>query len=120
MQTYARGFKSPDEVRPFKAHGHLDVVKLADKTTIGQGVFEPGWQWSKDVKPIAGTASCQSAHTGFCVSGSMTLKMDSGEQFTIHPGEAFHIPAGHDAWTEGNLPCVLIDWTGFDTYAKRS
>ncbi len=30
----------PDEVRPFKAHGHLDVVTIGD-FTMGRGVFEP-------------------------------------------------------------------------------
>ena len=35
----------------------MDVVTLGD-FTLGRGIFEPGWQWSKDVKPIAGTESC--------------------------------------------------------------
>jgi hypothetical protein len=25
---------------------------------------------------------------------------------------------GHDAWTVGNEPCVVIDWQGFADYAK--
>jgi quercetin dioxygenase-like cupin family protein len=48
----------------------------------------------------------------------MTIKMDSGEQFTVHPGDSFHIPPGHDAWTEGNEACVMIDVTGVKDYAK--
>ena len=32
-------------------------------TTI-DNTFEPGWQWSKHVKPIAKTDSCQAAHMG--------------------------------------------------------
>jgi hypothetical protein len=117
-KTFTKGFKSPDETRKFKAHGQLDVLKFGDAATIGRGVFEPGWKWSNDVKPIAGTASCQSAHTGYCISGRMTVKMDSGEQFTVRPGDAFHMPPGHDAWTEGNEACVLIDVTGVKNYAK--
>lgn len=54
---------APHERRPFQAHGHLDVVTLGD-FTIGRGTFEPGWRWSNDVKPIAGTHSCQTHHTG--------------------------------------------------------
>ena len=42
------------ERRPFHGHGHMDVVTLGD-FTLGRGVFEPGWRWSTDVKPIAGT-----------------------------------------------------------------
>jgi len=26
---------------------------------------------------------------------------------------------GHDAWTVGDEPCVVIDWQGFADYAKR-
>jgi hypothetical protein len=114
----SRGFQKPDEIRTFKAHGHLDVLKFGDGAMIGRGVFEKGWRWSKDVKPLAGTPSCQVAHTGYCVSGSMTIKMDTGEQFTVHPGDAFHITPGHDAWTEGTESCVLIDVSGVKNFAK--
>ena len=40
----------------------MAVVTLGD-FTIGRGVFEPGWRWSNDVRPIAGTDSCQTHHT---------------------------------------------------------
>ena len=56
---------SPHERRPFKDHGHMDVITLGT-FTLGRGVFEPGWRWSDDVKPIAGTDSCQTHHTGMC------------------------------------------------------
>ena len=119
MKTFTKGFSSPDETRNFQAHGHLDLVKFGPDTTVGRGVFEKGWRWSKDVKPIAGTTSCLNAHTGYCISGSMTVKMDSGEEFTVKPGEAFHMPPGHDAWTVGDEPCVLIDVSGMKDYAKK-
>ena len=64
---------APHETRPFKAHGHVDVVTLGD-FTLGRGVFEPGWKWSVDVQPIAGTGSCQARHSGICVSGQMTVQ----------------------------------------------
>jgi hypothetical protein len=34
------------------------------------GRFQPGWRWSDDVKPIAGTDWCIFLHEGYCVSGS--------------------------------------------------
>jgi hypothetical protein len=119
-KSFTKGFNSPDETRHFRANGQLDIIKFGDAATIGRGVFRPGWKWSNDVKPLAGTASCQSAHTGYCVSGSMTVKMDSGEQFTVRSGDAFHMPPGHDAWTEGKDACVLIDVTGMKNYAKHA
>ena len=118
MAMHSKAFQKPDETRQFKAHGHLDVVKFEPNAIIGRGVFEPGWKWSTDVKPLAGTASCTSEHTGYCISGRMTIQMDNGEQFTIKAGEAFYLAPGHDAWVEGNEQCVLIDVTGFANYAK--
>ncbi len=111
-----QSIESPHETRPFKAHGHMDVVTLGE-FTMGRGVFEPGWRWSEDVKPIAGTESCQVHHTGFCVSGQMTVKMDSGEEVTFGAGDVVVLEPGHDAWTVGDEPCVLMD-TGVAAYAK--
>ncbi len=34
------------------------------------------------------------------------------------PGEAFSIPPGHDGWTVGNEPAVVLDFTGAENYAK--
>ena len=109
---------SPQETRPFKDHGHVDVVTI-DDFTLGRGVFEPGWQWSNDVKPIAGTDSCQTRHTGYCISGQMVVKFDDGNELNIGPGDVMLIEPGHDAWTVGDEPCVLLD-TGIAGYARPS
>lgn len=79
-----RNIDSPHENRPFRAHGHADVVTLGD-FTIGRGTFEPGWTWSNDVKPIAGTDSCQVRHTGVFVSGRMTVRADDGTEVSYGP-----------------------------------
>ena len=68
MAGEVKNFDSPDETRPFEGKGQADVVNVADKV-IGRGVFEPGWKWSNNVKPIAQTDSCQAHHLGYCVSG---------------------------------------------------
>ncbi len=114
----ARNIASPDETRPFQANGHMDVVTIGD-FTIGKGTFEPGWQWSKDVKPIVGTDSCMTRHTGICVSGSMTVRSDDGTEATLGAGDVFVLAPGHDAWTVGDEPCVMLD-TGVAAYAKPS
>lgn len=117
VQETSRDFESPDERREFKAHGHLDLLKFRSGNSIGRAIFEPGWRWSNDVKPIAGTVSCESPHLGYCISGEMVVRMDDGKEFRIHEGEAFEITSGHDAWVEGDKPCVLIDFEGFKNYA---
>ena len=115
-QMESRNIDAPDETRPFQAHGHMDVVTLGD-FTLGKGVFEPGWRWSTDVKPIAGTDSCMTRHTGICLSGEMAVRTDEGTEGTIGPGDVFVLEPGHDAWTVGDEPCVLFD-TGVAAYAR--
>jgi hypothetical protein len=111
-----QNISSPHESRPFQAHGHMDVVTLGD-FTLGKGTFEPGWRWSEDVKPIAGTDSCQARHTGVCIAGSMTVRMDDGTEQSIGAGDVVLIEPGHDAWVDGDEACVLYD-TGVAAYAK--
>ncbi|MEW6058419.1 MAG: cupin domain-containing protein [Bdellovibrionota bacterium] len=113
-------FNQPNERREFKSHGHLDLVSFEDGISIGQGTFEPGWKWSNDVKPIAGTESCEASHTGYCVSGSMVIRMNDGEEIFIKAGDAFQIPPGHDAWVQGDEKCVVLDFTGYENYAKKA
>ena len=110
-----QSIENPHETRPFQAHGHMDVVTLGD-FTLGKGTFEPGWRWSVDVKPIAGTESCQVLHTGLCLSGSMTVRMNDGTEATIGRATS-SIEPGHDAWVDGDEPCILLD-TGVAGYAK--
>ena len=81
-----KSLDTPEETRPFKDDmGHLAIVN-ADSGAVGRGTFQPGWQWSKHVKPIAGTDSCQASHMGYVVSGQMTVRMDDGEEQAGHRG----------------------------------
>ncbi|MCA1698484.1 MAG: cupin, partial [Actinobacteria bacterium] len=72
-----KNFDSPDETRPFEGKGKADVVEVGGQT-VGKGVFEPGWKWSNNVKPIAQTDSCQVSHLGYVLSGRMRIYMDDG------------------------------------------
>lgn len=62
-----QSIETPHERRPFKDHGHMDVVTLGD--------------------------------------------------FTLGRGVVVNLDPGHDAWTVGDEPCVLLD-TGVAAYAK--
>jgi hypothetical protein len=58
-----KSLDAPEETRPFEAGtGQLELVNL-EGGPVGRATLEPGWQWSKHVKPIAKTESCQAAHT---------------------------------------------------------
>lgn len=115
-----RSLDRPDETRRFEGDaGQMELVTLSGGVTVGRGTFRPGWRWSSHVKPIAGTDSCEVRHIGYVLSGSMTVRMDDGSEITVHAGDAFHMPPGHDAWVEGDEPCVLIDCGGLEGYAER-
>ena len=111
-----KSLNSPDETRSFD-NGKMDVVELGN-VTVGRATFEPGWRWSEHVKPIAGTDSCQVPHVGYVISGRMAVVMDDGTENEFGPDEALVIPPGHDAWTVGEEPCIVLDFSGADEYAK--
>jgi cupin domain len=119
-QLQQKRFDDPDETRLFTdGKGRVDIVTVGD-TPIGLGRFEPGWRWSINVKPMAGTDSCQVLHTGYVISGRMAVRMDNGEEREFGPGDAFLMPSGHDAWIVGEEPCELVDFTGMRTYAATT
>ncbi len=108
----------PDETRRFD-NGRAEILNLGDGT-VGRGVFEPGWRWSASVKPLAGTESCEVTHLGIVQSGRMRVRMDDGQEAEVGPGDVLFVPPGHDAWTVGDEPCVLLDFAGMEQYALRA
>jgi mannose-6-phosphate isomerase-like protein (cupin superfamily) len=113
-----RNLDNPDETRKFN-HGEMGVVTVAG-AVVGRAVFQPGWRWSEDVKPIAGTESCEAAHTGYIISGRMHVKMDDGTEDDLGPGDAFVASPGHDAWVVSDEACVALEWSAAGDYAKTS
>jgi uncharacterized RmlC-like cupin family protein len=69
----------------------------------------PGWQWSKDVKPVAKTESCQVNHVIYMISGRLHVRMDDGKEVEFNPGDMGAIPSGHDGWTVGDKPAVWLE-----------
>jgi len=107
----------PDETRSFEK-GKLQLVTVSG-VTFGRAILEPGWKWSKSVKPIAKTESCEAPHTQYIISGKLKILMDGGQEEELGPGDAAVIPSGHDAWVVGNEPVVLVDVTGMANYASN-
>ena len=95
--------KNPDEVRKF-TNGKVELANLGD-AAIGRITLEPGWKWSKDVKHIVNTTSCQLPPTQYVISGRLLVRMDDGTEQEFGPGEALYVPPGHDAWVVGNALC---------------
>lgn len=115
-QTEHKTFEMADELREF-AHGRVEILEIGG-TEVGRFVLEPGWRWSNDVRPIAGTDSCQAAHFQYHVSGRLAIRMDDGTEMIAEAGDITSLPSGHDAWVLGDEPVVVVDFFGASTYAK--
>ncbi len=117
MEIIVKNMDSPDETREF-GKGKVEIVKVGGRT-IGRAIFEPGWKWSKNVKPIAKTDSCQAAHFGYQISGTMKIVSDNGTEIISKAGDVTMVPPGHDAWVVGDEPVVMVDFQGMVDYAKK-
>ena len=71
-------FSKPDEVRPF-GHGRAEILNTSEGA-IGRLVLEPGWRWSQDVKPVAGTEWCEAPHFQYHASGTLHVRMADGSE----------------------------------------
>lgn len=111
-----KSMQSPDEVRRFQ-HGQMEVVRIGGGS-VGRATFQPGWRWSQDVKPIAGTNLCQAPHFLYQIAGRMRVVMEDGREMESGPGDVAIIPPGHDAWVVGDDAVVVVDWGGASNYAK--
>lgn len=105
-----KSFNTPDQTMT-PPNTKVEVVQIAN-ASLARNTFEPGWKWSTDVKPLAGTASCQVHHVLCILSGQLRVVMDDGTELQADPSDIVDIPAGHDAWVVGEAPVVAIDCGG--------
>jgi hypothetical protein len=107
-----KNFDAPDETRrPFEK-GKIDVINVGGLTFYRE-TLEPGWQWSKHVKPIVGGESCQRFHTKIFLAGRQRIRMDDGTEMEFGAGDVAVMQPGHDAWVVGDEPNVLIELAEF-------
>ncbi|MEM2970203.1 MAG: cupin domain-containing protein [Candidatus Bathyarchaeia archaeon] len=103
-----KSFDQPDETRrPFEK-GKIEVVTVSGLTFYRE-TLEPGWQWSKHVKPVVGGESCQKFHVKIFLKGRQHIRMDDGTEMEFGPGDVAIMQPGHDAWVVGDEPNVLIE-----------
>ena len=114
LQT--KSFDNPDETRNLPK-ATADVVNVGE-VAVGYAVWQPGWRWSSDLRPLAGTDWCENHHLGYAISGTLYVLTESGDRLEIHGRSAYEIPPRHDAWVVGDEPAVVVDWYGASNYAK--
>jgi quercetin dioxygenase-like cupin family protein len=103
-----KNFDKPDETMA-PPRMRRETISLGN-LTVRRFVFQPGWRWSKDVKPIAKTSSCPAHHFGVLHSGKLMVRADDGQEMEYGPGDVMDIPPGHDGWTLGEEPAVYYEF----------
>ncbi|WP_299821539.1 cupin domain-containing protein [uncultured Jannaschia sp.] len=105
-----RRFETPDQCLDMKERGGISILNMADGSVGMHAIFEKGWTWEKDEKPLLGSPdTCPMQHTGYCMSGELVVRMlDTGRETRIGKGDFFGIPPGHDAYVDGDERVELI------------
>ena len=109
MELIVKNLEQPDEARDFPKG--KDAFVTLGSLHVGRGELQPGWRWANDIRPIAGTTSCEIPHIGYILSGTLHIETDDGNAVDLKPGDVYTIPAGHDAWVVGDEPARMIDWS---------
>lgn len=113
--AYSKNLDTPDETFRFPG-GIEDIVDLGD-ITVGRVVTQPGWRWSKDVRPLVGGEWCQARHVGVVISGRLGITLQDGTRLEFGRNDVYQIPPGHDGYTVGDEPAVVVEWTGLRAFA---
>ena len=101
-------FDSADERRVLADGRVLVEVVHVGAVPVLRVTHAPGWRWSAHSAPAIGTERCGNVHVGVMISGRMMVEQAGAAAYELRQGDAFVIPAGHDAWTVGDLPAVLV------------
>ena len=105
-----RRFETPDQVLDMKQNGGISMITMPDGGIGMHAVFEPGWTWEADEKPLLGSPdACPMRHVGYCISGNLVVRMrDTNLETEIATGDFFDIPPGHDGYVKGTQRVELI------------
>ena len=111
----AKSFRNPEQVRRFP-NGRIETVSHSE-TTIGRFHLEPGWRWSRDVRPIAQTRFCEIRHQGVVLRGRLRIETEAGEVYEVGVDDVYDILPGHDGLVVGDEPFEAIEFASARLYA---
>jgi quercetin dioxygenase-like cupin family protein len=112
-------FEAPEERRTI-AGGRvtIDVVHVAGVPVLRVS-HAPGWRWSEHNAPEVGVDRCPAYHVGVLVSGELAVEEADGTAYVLRPGDPLAIEPGHDAWTVGDEPAVLVQLDEGESAGRR-
>jgi class 3 adenylate cyclase len=114
MSGAAKKVEVPDELVEFP--GIVEQIVEIGDLTVARIVQQPGWRWSSDMRSVVEGEWCEAHHVGFNLSGRQGAVFQDGSTLEIGPGEVYDIPPGHDGYTIGDEPAVMIEWSGPRTF----
>jgi len=103
-----KSLDSPDETMKPTDNVKAEVVKMGE-LTFQRVTVQPGWRWSKDLKPVVKTDSCQKDHLMYIISGKVSAQMNDGKVEEFSAGDVASVPPGHDGWNDGEEPAVWLE-----------
>ncbi len=92
----------------------IDVVRLGD-LKVKRTTIPPGWRFSEAM----GAPRCPDTHVGYTIAGQLVVELRDGTQLELSAGDAFMIPAGHDAYVIGDEPFVMVQFDEGESAASR-
>jgi len=116
-QPYHKNLRRPDET--LRAPGVVEDLVHLGELTVARIVQAPGWRWSKDMRDMAGGEWCEAHHIGVVLSGRQGALLRDGTVLEFGPDDVYDVPPGHDGYSIGDEPAVLLEWSGPATWAGR-
>jgi class 3 adenylate cyclase len=92
-----------------------DIVEIGGYT-VARSIQQPGWRWSLDTRAAIQGTWCEAHHVGVVLSGRWGAELRDGTVLEWGPDDVFDCPPGHDGYTVGDEPCVMIEWAGVRTF----
>ena len=92
-------------------NARMEAVNVLGKRVM-KLTLSPDWKWSKDIKSLIGTDSCEATHTGIIIAGTIHCVCDDKSEATYTVGDAYAISPGHDAWVVGDKTAVVYEFAG--------
>ncbi len=71
----------------------LDIAR-AGNARVKRVVYQPGFRWSKQMKPLVGSDLCQHAHVGFLARGQVHIEYADGCKLEFKAPQAVAIEPG--------------------------
>jgi class 3 adenylate cyclase len=109
-----KSLREPDERVEFP--GVVEEYVDIGGYTVARAIQAPGWRWSEQMGPLRGGEWCESHHVGVVLTGGLGADLRDGTRLEWGPDDVYDIPPGHDGYTVGDEPCVMIEWAGVRTF----